>query len=241
MPLFTQPLAKMRITQPFGVDYLGSNGPNGQSYADIGLKNGHNGWDLSALTGTEVYACMDGDADYTNGGQGYGNEMRIVSRELGLEVVYAHLQRSLIGDKPRKVKAGELIARSNNTGFSTGPHLHFGVRRVEFSANGSQVLDYKNGFFGYVDPTPFFRDDVAALAVDKCYGLTPRTKGVPNETEWYKINEWVVKNLKRLLTDREMKALRFGFWDLRTVLDDAMFPIWSEMHKPEAIKRGIVK
>lgn len=240
--MLTAPLKKMKLTQPFGVDYLGNNGPGGKSYADIGLKKGHNGWDLSCSTGTEVFAVMPGILAFTESGQGYGNDIRIRNKELGLEVVYAHLE-GIVGENQRYVAAGEVVARSDNTGFSTGPHLHFGIRKIHWlpSGAGPIVDDYDNDFFGYVDPTPFFSPDVFDLPVDKQYGLAPRTPGVPSELEWMKTNVWVWKNLKRLLTTREMKALRYGFHDLRTVLDPSMFPVWSEMTKPEAIKRNLVK
>jgi murein DD-endopeptidase MepM/ murein hydrolase activator NlpD len=231
------PLKRMRLIQPFGVDYLGNNGPGGKSYADIGLKNGHNGWDLSCVTGTEVFAAIDGELTYTDGGTGYGRDIRVKDKEKGIEVVYGHLL-NLVGADKRQVKAGDLIAFSNNTGFSTGPHLHFGIRFFSYQGTaGPFIKDGNNGYFGYVDPTPYFAPDVFDLPVDKQYGLTNQTLGVPSEIEWQKTNEWVFKNLKRLLTTREMKALRYGFWDLRTVLDPAMFPVWSEMHKPAYLKK----
>ena len=237
------PLKKMVCTQPYAVDYLGSNGPGGASYASIGIPSGlHTGWDLSCSTGTEVFAVMPGIIAFTDGGSGYGRDIRIRNKELGLEVVYAHLE-GIVGANQRFVEAGEPIATSDNTGFSTGDHLHFGVRRIHWLASGAgpMVDDYDNGYFGYVDPTPFFPDDIFDLTVDKQYGLTPRTPGVPSELEWMKTNVWVWKNLKRLLTTREMKALRYGFWDLRTVLDPAFFPVWSQMHKPAAQKLNLVK
>jgi len=235
------PLKRMVLTQPFGVDYLRNGGPNGQSYSDIGLKNGHNGWDLSCPSGTEVFACTDGELFYTDNGKGYGRDVRIRSKERGIEVVYGHLEKALVPNGP--VKAGEVIALSDNTGFSTGPHLHFGLRRIYYEANGSgpHVVNYDNGYYGYVDPTPYFPKDLFDLPVDKQYGLTNQSKGVPSEREWQKTNVWFLATLKRLMTTREMKALRYGFWDVRTVLDPAMFPVWSEFHKPEAKKRGLIK
>ena len=242
MDFLTPPLRRMRLTQPFGVDYLGNSGPGGQSYADIGLKNGHNGWDLSAPDLTEVVAVMDGVLSYTDAGIGYGRDIRILGRERGLEATYGHLD-SLIGENGRRVRAGDVIALSDNTGFSTASHLHLGLRLREWfgGSDASRVVNYSNGYFGYVDPSPYFSPDIFELPVDKQYGLTNQTPGVPSEIEWQKTNIWVWRNLKRLLTTREMKALRYGFWDLRTVLDPAMFAVWSEMHKPAAIKAGIVK
>lgn len=235
------PLKKMRLTQPFGVDYLGNNGPGGKSYADIGLAKGHNGWDLSAQTGTEVFAACDGEIQYTEGGQGFGNDMRLRSRADGLEIVHGHLLDAVAKSGP--VKRGDLIAHTNNTGFSTGPHLHWGVRKIFWRADGSgpYVENYDNGFYGYIDPTPLFSPDVFDLPVDQQYGLTNQTPGVPSEIEWMKTNVWFFKNLKRLMSPRERNAFRYGFWDLRTVLDPAMYQVWTEMTKPEAVRRGIAK
>jgi murein DD-endopeptidase MepM/ murein hydrolase activator NlpD len=235
------PLVKMRLTQGFGVDLLGSSGPNGQSYADIGLKKGHNGWDLSCQTGTDVFAPMSGTVQCRDE-EGNGKNVRIRNRDLGLEIILGHLDKFHAADGAEAV-AGERVAKSDNTGFSTGPHLHFGVRKIHWLASGAGPIvdDYDNGFFGYVNPTPYFAPDVLDLPVDKQYGLTNQTPGVPSEISWQLTNVWVFRNLKRLLTTREMRALRYGFWDLRTVLDPAMFPVWTEMHKPEAIRRGIVK
>lgn len=227
------PLKIMKLTQPFGhsdhgIDYM----------AAFGMK-GHNGLDLRAPIGTEVYASCDGKMEFTRGGQGYGNEARIYN-PYGYEVIYAHLS-DFIGES-REVKAGERIAFSGNTGFSTGPHLHFGLRRFTETSDGSrQVQDGGNGYKGGIDPTPFFAEDPFLLPVDKQYGLTPMTPGVPSELEWYKTNAWYIWKFRRPMTTRMMKALRYGFWDLRTVLDDSMVDVWQQMHKPEAIKRGIIK
>lgn len=234
---FHKPLDKMKITQPFGVDYLGNGGPGGKSYADMGLKKGHNGWDLSAPTGTTVYAVMDGELVYTPDFNGYGNDIRIRNKELGLEVVYGHLEKSLAPNGP--VKAGDPIALSDNTGFSTGPHLHFGVRKARWEGTaGPFIDDYDNGYFGYIDPAQFFAKDIFDLPVDKQYSATKRGM---TDLQWYAANAYFFKTTKRLMTTREKNALVYGYWDLRTVLDPAMQGIWTEMTKPEAQKRGIVK
>src|SRR5690242_3085494 len=111
--VLTAPLKRMVITQGFGEDRLGNGGPGGKSYADIGLKKGHDGWDLSCASGTPVLACMDGVLEYTEGGSGYGNDVRILSKERSLEAVYGHLQ-ALVGQDGRKVRAGDVIALSDN-------------------------------------------------------------------------------------------------------------------------------
>ena len=220
----------MQLTQPFG-----TNGYGVDYYTKYGMK-GHNGWDLRAPTGTEVFASCDGSLEVLRGGSGYGNEARIFN-SYGYEVVYAHLL-DFIGDS-RQVKQGELIAHSNNTGDSTGPHVHFGVRRFATELDGSRrTLDYGNGYKGYLDPMQFFDTDPFALPVDSKYGEKERHM---TELQWYAANRYFYQVTKRLMNTREKHALCWGYWDLRAVLDVSMFDVWTQMTKPEAIKRGIIK
>ena len=230
--MLTAPLKKMRLTQPYGVNY----GPTADFYTKLGLK-AHNGWDLSCQTGTDVYAVMNGDLIYHDGGTGYGREMRIRNRELGLEVVYAHLESQVATNG--LVNAGDLIAKSDNTGYSTGPHLHFGIRKIFWSPSGAgpYLKDSDNGYFGYIDPAPFFADDIFALPVDKFYG----NKTPPSVLAFAPAFLYFLRTQRRVPTTREYNGLRYGYWPLRDVLDPAMFMVWSEMSYPEAKKRGIVK
>jgi murein DD-endopeptidase MepM/ murein hydrolase activator NlpD len=225
--IFRNPLEKMKLTQPFGVDWTGED-----MYAKLGMK-GHNGWDLSCMTGTNIYAVMDGEMVYTEEPNGYGNDIRIINKISGLEVVYGHLKCALVPNGI--VAAGDLIATSDNTGLSTGPHLHIGVRKLKFTESGSQVLNYFNGYFGYLDPTEFFAPDVFALPVDRRYGLPEDARGY-SDLEWYKVAAWIWSVRKRLPSTQEKNALVWGRWDWRTVNDPAMFPLWSEMTKMKYLK-----
>ncbi len=85
----------------------------------------HNGLDLTADTGTPVYATGDGvviDAKY-NGG--YGNVI-FLSHGYGFESRYAHLSKFNVVSGQR-VKRGEKIGYVGNTGLSTNSHLHYEV------------------------------------------------------------------------------------------------------------------
>ena len=86
----------------------------------------HHGQDFGVLTGTPVYAPADGVVKSRNGKTGYGKTI-ILNHGYGIKTIYAHLSRYMVkpGDK---VKRGDLIAYSGNTGRSTGPHLHYEVR-----------------------------------------------------------------------------------------------------------------
>ncbi|MEV6326520.1 M23 family metallopeptidase [Streptomyces sp. NPDC051909] len=84
----------------------------------------HTGIDFPVQYGTPVMAATDGTVR-TQWNSAYGN-MAIVTSPDGTETWYCHLSSTKI--RSGKVKAGEVIAYSGNSGNSTGPHLHFEVR-----------------------------------------------------------------------------------------------------------------
>jgi murein DD-endopeptidase MepM/ murein hydrolase activator NlpD len=89
----------------------------------------HRGIDFACPLGTPLYAPCDGVIDgYAPFGTGGPDGVFIrVRRADGVQVSFSHCLSLLVahGDS---VKAGEMIARSGNTGRSTGPHLHLAVR-----------------------------------------------------------------------------------------------------------------
>ncbi len=87
----------------------------------------HTGVDVACPRGAEVLAARDGKVIYTGFKEGYGN-LVVIQHEYGYRSFYGHLSRPLVkpGDT---VKRGAVIALSGNTGRTTGPHLHFEVRR----------------------------------------------------------------------------------------------------------------
>ena len=86
----------------------------------------HKGMDFTCPIGTAVHVTGDGvveTVDFNYGG--YGNEI-IVNHGFGYRTRYAHLSRFNV--KPgQKLKRGDVIGYSGNTGKSTGPHLHYEV------------------------------------------------------------------------------------------------------------------
>lgn len=82
----------------------------------------HNGIDLAVPVGTPIKSPMPGIVDViTSGGDG-GNQV-IIKHDNGYKTGYAHLSKQLV-KKGDKVKQGDVIGLSGNTGKSTGPHLH---------------------------------------------------------------------------------------------------------------------
>lgn len=87
----------------------------------------HKGIDIGGQNGTEVFAPADGTIIFVGKRGGYGNVI-VVDHGYGLQTHYAHLSkfRCTVGDH---VKRGDTLADMGSTGKSTGPHLHYEVRR----------------------------------------------------------------------------------------------------------------
>jgi murein DD-endopeptidase MepM/ murein hydrolase activator NlpD len=114
---FRFPLKFFRVTSDFG---MRANPVTG----NVGM---HQGVDLAAPEGTEVYAAADGVVTFTGFDPVYGNYI-IITHSERLTSLYGHLQ--IIETVLRtNVKSGNLIGRVGSTGQSTGPHLHFELRQ----------------------------------------------------------------------------------------------------------------
>lgn len=122
------PLANIRVTQYFGNTAFSTANP--QVYNG----KGHTGIDFAASIGTPVMASLNGiivGAGNTDIGscRSYGKWI-MIKHPNGLSTLYAHLSlvNVAIG---QTVATGQVIGYSGNTGYSTGPHLHFGVYATE--------------------------------------------------------------------------------------------------------------
>ncbi|MCP4676075.1 MAG: M23 family metallopeptidase [Deltaproteobacteria bacterium] len=113
------PLHYTRITSPFGRRY----------HPILKRRKLHNGVDFSAPRGTHVWACQAGKVTISSRKGANGNLVAI-NHEEGLTSFYAHLQGFAPGIKPGvKVRERRTIGYVGSTGRSTGPHLHFGLKR----------------------------------------------------------------------------------------------------------------
>lgn len=90
-----------------------------------GLRQPHWGIDLAADIGTPVYATAQGRIFFTGWHYGLG-KLVIIDHGYGYRTHYGHLNKIKV-QKGQKVKRGDVIGVVGNTGYSTGPHLHYEV------------------------------------------------------------------------------------------------------------------
>jgi len=88
----------------------------------------HTGTDFAAPRGTQIHAAADGKVDFVGVQHGYGNIV-VVKHSRGYSTAYAHMSRFAKGlHRGEPVKQGEVIGYVGQTGWATGPHLHYEIR-----------------------------------------------------------------------------------------------------------------
>ncbi len=87
----------------------------------------HGGLDVAMPTGTPIEASAPGYVAWARTGRSYGNYVMIIHAD-GYATLYAHLS-SINVSADQFVSRGQVIGYSGNTGLSTGPHLHFEIRK----------------------------------------------------------------------------------------------------------------
>lgn len=132
--VFDWPLDNIIITQYFGGTEFAKQ--NSSVYAGRAY---HPGIDLGVPRGSKIYAPLTGvvratgNTDAVPGCYSWG-KWTLIDHANGLSTLYAH--QDLISVSPgQTVKTGDVIGYSGNTGYSTGPHLHFSV----YASDGVQV------------------------------------------------------------------------------------------------------
>jgi murein DD-endopeptidase MepM/ murein hydrolase activator NlpD len=99
----------------------------------------HSGMDFGAPTGTTVLSAGAGEVSFVGQKSGYGNVVE-VTHSNGLLTRYGHLSAFLVKEG-QVVKTGTPIAKVGSTGRSTGPHLHFEVRKADQPINPKKYLN----------------------------------------------------------------------------------------------------
>lgn len=117
----------------------------------------HEGMDFTAPVGTPIYATGDGKVERLKDEMsGYGNVI-MINHGYGYETLYAHMS-SIIVKPGQSVKRGEIIGYVGNTGRSTGPHLHYEVRK-----NGKPI-----------NPVHFFYQDLTPAEYERVIEISSR-------------------------------------------------------------------
>ena len=115
----------------------------------------HTGMDFTAPVGTEIYSTGNGIIEKIEmDGRGYGNNI-LINHGYGYETLYGHMSK--ISVRPgQKISRGDLIGYVGNSGSSTGPHLHYEVRK-----NGNPV-----------NPVNFYFNDLSPEEYEKMLELS---------------------------------------------------------------------
>ena len=120
----------MKLVQPWPEGYtVNKRSPYGPRVHPITRKRKfHHGVDVALPVGTTLVAPADGEVAH-KGDSKSGGYTLIIKHAADLFTVYYHLQKPSSLRLGAKVSQGDVIAHSGNTGASTGPHLHFEVRK----------------------------------------------------------------------------------------------------------------
>ena len=113
--MLNQPLGRMKITSKFGI----------RRHPISGRIKGHTGIDLSAPVGTPIRAAASGTVMRASHYSGYGRYVNI-KHTGSLNTAYGHLSRIVVRSG-QHISQGQIIGYTGNSGYSTGPHLHYEV------------------------------------------------------------------------------------------------------------------
>ncbi len=105
-----------RITSGFG----------GRSSPTEGASTNHQGIDIGAASGSAIVAAASGTVVVSTYSYSAGNYI-MINHGGGIYTVYMHCSQLLVSEG-QEVSQGQTIAKVGSTGYSTGPHLHFGIR-----------------------------------------------------------------------------------------------------------------
>jgi hypothetical protein len=225
------PLKNISVTQPFGVNFV-------TFYSQLGLK-GHNGVDFSSKNGCKCYAAHGGEIIFAGKGGDGGIGVEIWDKVQMIKTIYYHFKEALVkvGDK---VVEGQLIGLCDNTGiYTTGDHLHFGLKNVDENGN---TLDYENGYKGAIDPTPYFVGNYQGWPIKNkdCYKSNAYHRYFRTDRNIkLEIKYWALlpRMLKRVPTQEIVNAVVYGAWDRDIVANDAMFQLYGFITKAEYLNK----
>ena len=127
------------VHMPIAGNFRQSSGFGNRKDPFTGGRAFHSGLDFAAATGTSVFSAADGVVSFVGDKSGYGKVVEVTHGN-GLLTRYTHLS-AYLSHVGQKVSTGTPIAKVGSTGRSTGPHLHFEVRRGDEALDPKPFLD----------------------------------------------------------------------------------------------------
>jgi murein DD-endopeptidase MepM/ murein hydrolase activator NlpD len=103
-----------------------------------GVKRFHAGIDIAVDLGTQVHAAMAGSVEDVGYNVNYGNYV-IMNHADGFQTLYGHLSSASVSIG-QQLSQGSVVGLSGSTGYSTGPHLHFGLFKRSLALNPLKYL-----------------------------------------------------------------------------------------------------
>lgn len=152
IPPFSPEKGKYTLSSPFGY----------RSDPISGETRYHDGQDFAMKPGTPVYTTGDGVVEYVKFSfTGYGNEV-LIDHGFGYKTRYAHMSIVSVAEG-MKLKRGDCIGESGNSGKSTGPHLHYEVLYRGERVNPMNYLDMDMSVQEYASMVRKRSDDTKEL------------------------------------------------------------------------------
>ncbi len=133
-----QKLRNLPITRP--VDGVILSGFGMRMHPALRYRRHHDGVDFRARIGTPIYATGDGVVKFSGRRGTYGLLLEI-DHGFGYETRFAHLSRFEDGIRPgTRVRRGQIVGYTGDTGITTGPHLHYEIRKHGRAVNPENYM-----------------------------------------------------------------------------------------------------
>lgn len=159
--------------RPVSGGYISSSFGQREDHPVLGYVPGrhHDGYDFAVPAGSPVRATMEGEVVSAGWQGGYGNAV-VIKHPNGYETLYGHAEALLVA-KGQRVEAGDVIARVGSTGLSTGPHLHYELRKDGLAVDPGGFTDAPSERLPkaepavYHPPQPVRHQRLAGLRADR--------------------------------------------------------------------------
>jgi len=175
-----------------------------------------------------VVATHDGYVEYSDMNPNSGGTVVLISNKKGdgIKTLHYHLKEVNVA-RGENIPKGSLIGWADNTGkYTTGTHLHFGLKRIR----DGKTLNHDNGYFGAIDPSPYFPKGWNKSNAWHRYGRRRNWGSYQNEI---KVMVSLIRYLKRMPTHEQINACTYGGWDREAIKNPAMYYNWGWLKKDE--------